>query len=359
MVHEIATELVASGYSPREGHADRALSREQSRARRYRGARAPVDLRAAARILPNLSPLACDRSVRAHDRAVRRRRRIASRRVRALAHRARGRAALRDRGISLADSGVQRDARTSDGLAALAQRRMDGHRDRGRAGRRAGRRRRDELAARDGRDRAFPRRSPRARAAAAASRCCSIFSTGASVRRSSGRATCSRRRCWSISFSLASSSSRSGALLVMRSGNDSDISPSQFELELAAAADARFERAAALQGVLVRRAVHDADRRAAAGASARRRLAVGARPGVGIGDVIDTFSHLHTPLADLRDAHRHRRRHRRADRRGRDLALSRGDPPLRAIDCMMPCECCCRDTTGSATLATRRCSRSS
>jgi hypothetical protein len=87
------------------------------------------------------------------------------------------------------------------------------------------------------------------------------------------------------------------AVLVMRSGNDSDISPSQFELTLrhvltnVLSVRPRFKEF--LIGVPSAMLV-------AALAPLHRRwlgwlLALGA--GVGIGDVIDTFSHLHTPLA--------------------------------------------------------------
>jgi hypothetical protein len=87
------------------------------------------------------------------------------------------------------------------------------------------------------------------------------------------------------------------ALLVMRSGNDSDISPSQFELTLrhllthVLSVRPRFKEF--LIGVPCTMLI------AALTISHRRAigwlLALGA--GVGIGDVIDTFSHLHTPLS--------------------------------------------------------------
>ncbi|MGB8519570.1 MAG: DUF5693 family protein, partial [Candidatus Tumulicola sp.] len=87
-----------------------------------------------------------------------------------------------------------------------------------------------------------------------------------------------------------------GALLVVRSGNDSDVSPSQFELVLRHALTSvlsvrpRFKEF--LIGVPCMMLV-------SALVVAHRRivgwlLALGA--GVGLGDVIDTFSHLHTPL---------------------------------------------------------------
>lgn len=87
-----------------------------------------------------------------------------------------------------------------------------------------------------------------------------------------------------------------GALLVMRSGNDSDISPSQFELSLrhllthVLSVRPRFkEFLVGLPSIMLIAALLPAHRRFAGWL-----LALGA--GVGIGDVIDTFSHLHTPL---------------------------------------------------------------
>jgi Family of unknown function (DUF5693) len=87
-----------------------------------------------------------------------------------------------------------------------------------------------------------------------------------------------------------------GVLLVMRSGNDSDISPSQFELSLrhllTAVLSVRPRFKLFLIGapcMMLIAALIPAHRRFAGWL-----LALGA--GVGIGDVIDTFSHLHTPL---------------------------------------------------------------
>ena len=87
-----------------------------------------------------------------------------------------------------------------------------------------------------------------------------------------------------------------GALLVMRSGNDSDISPSQFELSLrhllthVLSVRPRFkEFLVGVPCIMLIAALLPAHRRFAGWL-----LALGA--GVGIGDVIDTFSHLHTPL---------------------------------------------------------------
>jgi hypothetical protein len=87
------------------------------------------------------------------------------------------------------------------------------------------------------------------------------------------------------------------ALLVLRSGNDSDISPSQFELTLRHALTSilsvrpRFkEFLIGFPSMMLVSALLVAHRRAIGWL-----LALGV--GVGIGDVIDTFSHLHTPLA--------------------------------------------------------------
>jgi hypothetical protein len=86
------------------------------------------------------------------------------------------------------------------------------------------------------------------------------------------------------------------AVLVMRSGNDSDISPSQFELALrhgltnVLSVRPRFkEFLVGFPCMMLVPALLAAHRRAIGWL-----LALGI--GVGIGDVIDTFSHLHTPL---------------------------------------------------------------
>ncbi|MBV8153952.1 MAG: hypothetical protein JOY98_06005 [Candidatus Eremiobacteraeota bacterium] len=88
-----------------------------------------------------------------------------------------------------------------------------------------------------------------------------------------------------------------GVLLVMRSGNDSDVSPSQIELSLrhvlthVLSVRPRFkEFLIGFPCIMLIPALIAAHRRAAGWL-----LALGA--GVGIGDVIDTFSHLHTPLS--------------------------------------------------------------
>jgi hypothetical protein len=87
-----------------------------------------------------------------------------------------------------------------------------------------------------------------------------------------------------------------GVLLVMRSGNDSDVSPSQIELTLrhvlthVLSVRPRFkEFLIGFPCIMLIPALVTAHRRAIGWL-----LALGA--GVGIGDVIDTFSHLHTPL---------------------------------------------------------------
>ncbi len=87
------------------------------------------------------------------------------------------------------------------------------------------------------------------------------------------------------------------ALLLMRSGNDSDISPSQFELALrhvltsVLSVRPRFkEFLIGVPCLMLVPALLASHRRAVGWL-----LALGI--GVGIGDVIDTFSHLHTPLA--------------------------------------------------------------
>lgn len=87
-----------------------------------------------------------------------------------------------------------------------------------------------------------------------------------------------------------------GALLVMRSGNQSDVGPSDFELALrhglASLLSVRprlKEFAIGFPALMLLPALTSAHRRVAAWLPA---LGIG----VGIGDVIDTFSHLHTPI---------------------------------------------------------------
>jgi hypothetical protein len=88
-----------------------------------------------------------------------------------------------------------------------------------------------------------------------------------------------------------------GALLVMRSGNQSDIAPSALELSLRhglttllAVRPRLKEFAVGFPLMMLAPALLPAHRRAVGWL-----LALGI--GVGIGDIIDTFSHLHTPLA--------------------------------------------------------------
>ena len=88
-----------------------------------------------------------------------------------------------------------------------------------------------------------------------------------------------------------------GAFLIMRSGNQSDIAPSAFELSLrhglTAILNVRPRFKLFLFGVpmlMLAPALLPAHRRVAGWL-----MALGA--GVGIGDIIDTFSHLHTALA--------------------------------------------------------------
>jgi Family of unknown function (DUF5693) len=87
-----------------------------------------------------------------------------------------------------------------------------------------------------------------------------------------------------------------GALMLVRSGNESDVSPSSFELALRHALTAllsvrpRFkEFLIGFPCMMLLPALFVAHRRAIGWL-----LALGI--GVGVGDVIDTFSHLHTPL---------------------------------------------------------------
>ncbi|HTX57551.1 MAG TPA: DUF5693 family protein [Candidatus Acidoferrales bacterium] len=87
-----------------------------------------------------------------------------------------------------------------------------------------------------------------------------------------------------------------GVLLIMRSGNDSDIAPSHFELALrhlltgVLSVRPRFkEFLVGFPALMIMPALTAAHRRAIGWL-----LALGI--GVGIGDVLDTFSHLHTAL---------------------------------------------------------------
>jgi hypothetical protein len=87
-----------------------------------------------------------------------------------------------------------------------------------------------------------------------------------------------------------------GALMLVRSGNESDVSPSSFELALRHGLTAvlsvrpRFkEFLIGFPAMMLLPALLPPHRRAIGWLLA---LAIG----VGVGDVIDTFSHLHTPL---------------------------------------------------------------
>jgi hypothetical protein len=87
-----------------------------------------------------------------------------------------------------------------------------------------------------------------------------------------------------------------GALVLLRSGNQSDIAPSGFELSLRHNLTAllsirpRFKQfVVGFPLLMLAPALRRSDRRAAG-------IILSLGIGVGIGDVIDTFSHLHTPL---------------------------------------------------------------
>ena len=87
-----------------------------------------------------------------------------------------------------------------------------------------------------------------------------------------------------------------GALMIVRSGNDSDVSPSAFQLSLrhvlthVLSVRPRFKEFLVGVPCLMPPPALLARHRRAVG----WLLALGI--GVGIGDVIDTFSHLHTPI---------------------------------------------------------------
>ncbi len=87
-----------------------------------------------------------------------------------------------------------------------------------------------------------------------------------------------------------------GALVLVRSGNQSDVAPSAFELSLRHHLTAllsvrpRFkEFVVGFPFLMIVPALRRGDRRAAG-------IILSLAIGIGIGDVIDTFSHLHTPL---------------------------------------------------------------
>jgi hypothetical protein len=87
-----------------------------------------------------------------------------------------------------------------------------------------------------------------------------------------------------------------GALVLLRSGNQSDIAPSAFELwlrhHLTALLSVRPRFKQFIVGfpfLMLLPALRRSDRRAAG-------IILSLAIGVGIGDIIDTFSHLHTPL---------------------------------------------------------------
>ncbi len=87
-----------------------------------------------------------------------------------------------------------------------------------------------------------------------------------------------------------------GALVLMRSGNQSDIAPSPFELtlrhhltELLSVRPRFKEFVIGFPFLMLLPALRPADRRSVG-------ILLSLAIGIGIGDVIDTFSHLHTPL---------------------------------------------------------------
>lgn len=88
-----------------------------------------------------------------------------------------------------------------------------------------------------------------------------------------------------------------GALFLMRSGNQSDIAPSDVELSLRhhltvlLSVRPRFkEFLIGFPALMLIPALRSVDRRACG-------ILLSIAAGVGLGDIIDTFSHLHTPLA--------------------------------------------------------------
>ena len=87
-----------------------------------------------------------------------------------------------------------------------------------------------------------------------------------------------------------------GALVLVRSGNQSDVAPSAFELSLRhhltvlLSVRTRFkEFLVGFPFLMILPALRRGDRRAAG-------IVLSLGIGIGIGDIIDTFSHLHTPL---------------------------------------------------------------
>ena len=106
-----------------------------------------------------------------------------------------------------------------------------------------------------------------------------------------------RRRSPCCSWSRASSLLGAGYLVLARSGNQSDIAPSGFELALRAHLTTllqvrpRFkEFVVGFPALMLAGALLPSDR-------ARWGWLFALAIGVGLGDVVDTFSHLHTALA--------------------------------------------------------------
>ena len=115
-------------------------------------------------------------------------------------------------------------------------------------------------------------------------------------------------------------------LLVMRSGNTSDITPSSFELALRSnltsilSVRPRFKEFVVGWPFLMLLPVSiESDRRTWGWLFA---LAIG----VGLSDVVDTFSHLHTPLSVFGNPRGSRRRRRRRHRHDRDRRLPAVSP---------------------------------
>ena len=274
----IADQLKAAGFRARARDADPPLSREQSRARRA-WRRSPCRRsscccsRRSAGIgadwpSPRTGSRSCSTSPASlshHD--------VFARSVIALA----GALLFATAALLVPHPRLERGPGGAHRRTDPAQLRVDAARHRRRAARRARGRRHHELPARDGGDRAFSRRAARARRCRRSSRSRSISSTSASARASSGARDVFLSPVLTYQLLAGIVIVAAGALMLVRSGNESDVSPSAFELALRHSLTAVLSVRPRFKEFLIGVSGDDAAAGAPAASPTRDRLAARAR----------------------------------------------------------------------------------